>query len=133
MSTVEQKGWSVEAFEAFWSKPDPSLVPGALTEDVVGYWTGRAEPVRGREAYTRCIAELVEALPDVRLEVAEQAENGEFTFIRWIMRATGRHGPFEFSGIDRVRKRGPLVAENVIVFDTAEFEARSGVPVPWRA
>jgi SnoaL-like polyketide cyclase len=74
MSTTEQRGWSVDAFEAFWSKPDPSLVPGALTEDVVGYWTGRAEPVRGREEYTRCIADLVEALPDVRLEVAEQAE-----------------------------------------------------------
>ena len=81
MSTTEQRGWSVDAFKAFWSQPDPSLVPGALTDDVVGYWAGRNEPVRGRDAYTRCIAELVEALPDVRLEVAEQAESGEFTFI----------------------------------------------------
>jgi SnoaL-like protein len=131
MSTVRQPGWSVETFEAFWSNPDPSLVPGALTEEVVGYWAGRAEPVRGRDAYTRCIARIVEALPDMRLEVAEQAQNGEFTFIRWIMHATGRQGAFQFSGIDRVRTRGPLVAENVIVFDTAEFEARSGIPVPW--
>src|SRR3954447_7493711 len=127
MSTVTQPGWSVETFEAFWSNPDPSVVPGALTEDVVGYWAGREEPVRGREAYTRCIAQIVEVLPGMRLEVAEQAENGEFTLIRWVMHATGRHGPFEFSGIDRVRTRGPLVAENRIVFDTAEFEARSGM------
>jgi hypothetical protein len=131
MSTVKQPSWSVETFEAFWSNPDPSLVPAALTEDVVGYWAGREEPVRGRDAYTRGIAQIVEALPDMRLEVAEQAQNGEFTFIRWIMRASGRHGPFRFSGIDRVRTRGPLVAENVIVFDTGEFEARSGIPVPW--
>jgi SnoaL-like polyketide cyclase len=132
MSTVEKRGWSVETFEAFWSRPDPSLVPGALTEDVVGYWAGRNEPIRGREEYTRCIARLVDALPDVRLEVAEHAESGDFVFIRWVMRATGRHGPFEFSGIDRVRTRGPLVAENLIVFDTAEFERRSGIGVPWR-
>jgi hypothetical protein len=132
MSTVEKRGWSVDSFEAFWSHPDPTFVPGALTEDVVGYWAGRDEPVRGPEEYTRCIAELVEALPDVRLEVAEQAHSGDLTFIRWIMHATGRHGPFEFSGIDRVRTRGLLVAENVIVFDTAEFERRSGIPVPWR-
>src|SRR5580704_308763 len=130
MSTVETQGWSVEAFEAFWSDPDPRLVPRALSEDVVGYWSGLEEPVRGRVDYTRCIAQLVQALPDVRVEVAECAREGEFTFIRWIMRATGTHGPFAFSGIDRVRARGPLVAENRIVFDTAQFEALAGMPVP---
>jgi len=39
--------------------------------------------------------------------------------------------PFELTGIDRVRIRGPQVAENVIVFDTAAFEARSGKSIPW--
>jgi hypothetical protein len=29
------------------------------------------------------------------------------------------------------KARGPQVAENVIVFDTAAFEARSGKAVPW--
>jgi hypothetical protein len=131
MSAVETKGWSVHTFAAFWADPDPSLVPRALTEDIVGYWTGREEPIRGREDYTRCIAQLVDALPDVRIEVAESARNDECTFIRWIMHATGRHGPFEFSGIDRVRMRGPLVAENRIVCDTAQFEALAGMPLPW--
>src|ERR1700730_14916776 len=84
----EQPGWSVEAFEAFWSNPDPALVPAALTEDVVGHWPGREEPVRGRSAYTECIAAIVEALPDMRLEVAAHARSGEFVFIRWIMHAT---------------------------------------------
>src|SRR5437764_13912383 len=121
MSAVETKGWSVETFAAFWSDPDPRLVPRALTEDIVGYWTGRAEPVRGREDYTRCIAQLVDALPDVRIEVAEWARNGEFTFIRWIMHATGRHGPFEFSGIDRGHMRRPLVAEDRNRVHTAQL------------
>jgi hypothetical protein len=31
----------------------------------------------------------------------------------------------------RVRVRGPRVAENVAVFDTAAFEARSGKSIPW--
>jgi hypothetical protein len=47
------------------------------------------------------------------------------------MHATGGHGPFELTGIDRVRVRDGLVAENVIVFDTAAFQARAGKPVPW--
>jgi hypothetical protein len=57
----------------------------------------RAEPVRGKEAYTDMHAD----------------------------------GPFELSGIDRVRTRDGLVAENWIAFNTAEFKARSGEDVPW--
>ena len=131
-ATAPQPGWSVEMFEAFWSNPDPALVPAVLTEDVVGYWPGREEPVRGRDDYTACIAAIVQALPGMRLEVAEHARNGDFVFIRWILHATGEHGPFQLTGMDRVRVRGPQVAENVIVFDTAAFEKRSGITVPWK-
>lgn len=131
-STTETRPqWSVESFEAFWSRPDPSLVPPVLTEDVVGHWAGSDDPARGRDSYTRCVAALVEALPDLRLSVAEHAQSGELVFVRWIMHATGARGPFELSGIDRVRLRDGQVAENVIVFDTAAFAARSGLPIPW--
>ena len=129
--SAAQPAWSVETFAAFWSNPDPRLVPAVLTEDVVCHWPGRDEPVRGRDDYTACIAAVVEALPDMSMEVLEHASSGEFTFVRWLLRATGEHGPFELTGIDRVRTRGPNVAENVIVFDTAAFERRSGKRIPW--
>jgi SnoaL-like domain len=128
---IERPAWSVEGFAAFWSDPNPAVVPAALTSDVVGHWAGRDGPVRGKDDYTACIAALVDALPDMHLEVAEHAQAGEFVFIRWVMHATGEHGPFELTGIDRVRVRDGLVAENVIVFDTAAFEARSGRAIPW--
>src|SRR5438477_48798 len=38
--------WSVDAFLAFWRKPDVSRVMGSLTEDIVGYWP-RPRPARG--------------------------------------------------------------------------------------
>ena len=98
---------------------------------MVGHWPGLDEPVRGRADYTRCIAAIVEALPGMRLEVAEHARSGEFVFIRWILHATGARGAFALTGMDRVRTRGPQVAENFIVFDTAAFEARAGMVVPW--
>lgn len=129
--TAEQPGWSVEMFEGFWANPDPALVPAVLTEDVVGHWPGREEPARGRDEYAACIAAIVEALPGMRLEVAEHAHKGDFHFIRWILHAGGEHGPFTLTGMDRVRTRGPQVAENVIVFDTAAFERRSGKRIPW--
>jgi len=124
--------WSVTAFQLFWAHPRPHLVPAVLTSDVVGYWPGRDEPVHGRQDYTWCISSIVEALPDIRLTVAEYATHRQYRFVRWVMHATGELGPFEVTGIDRLRLRGGLVAENFVVFDTATFEKRAGIPVPWR-
>ena len=130
--TAGRRAWSVATFERFWSMPDPALVPRALADDVVGHWAGRERPVRGKEAYTACIAALVAGLPGVYLTVAEHASNGEFTFIRWVMHATGEHGPFEFTGIDRVRTREDgLVTENRIVCDPAAFKQLAGKELPW--
>jgi len=123
--------WSVDGFAAFWAAPDPEVVPPLLTEDVVGVWPGTRAPVRGRDAYTKVLADLIELMPDLRLEVAEHATNGEYAFVRWIMHATGKHGPFEMSGIDRIRLRDGLVSENVIRFDRTEFAERSGLTTPF--
>ena len=43
-----------------------------------------------------------------------------------IMHATGKHGPMQMTGIDRVRLRDGLVVENLIRFDSEEFERLSG-------
>lgn len=112
----------MDGFARFWDDPDPTYVPPMLTDDVAGYWPGSDEPVRGVEAYTQAIADILELLPGMRLEVAEHATNGDVTFVRWIMHATGKAGPFTFSGIDRIRLRDGLVAENVIRFDTAHLQ-----------
>ena len=130
MTAPTRLTWSVDGFAAFWSNPKPEYVPPLLTEDVAGVWPG-AEPVRGREAYTKVLADLLELMPDLRLEVAEHATNGDVTFVRWIMHATGANGPFELSGVDRIRLRDGLVCENVIRLDRREFEERSGLVAPW--
>lgn len=68
----------------------------------------------------------------MRLTVEEDAARGDLTFVRWTLHASGAHGTFELTGVDRVRTRDGLVAENVIVFDTAAFERRSGIAIPWK-
>ncbi len=86
-------------------------------------------PVRGREAYTGKIAELIAAAPDLRLELVDSAtvdgrEPGEqFVFLHYTGRGTGPDGPFEIRGLDRVRTRDGIVVENVIRYDEVESEA----------
>ena len=120
-------GWSVQRFADFWSDPRAEDVPALVTDDVVGWWPGEDQPVRGVDDYTAALAHILQLLPDMRLSVAEHATHGDMVFIRWIMRATGRNGPFELSGIDRIRMRDGRVAENVIRFDTGHLRRLAGL------
>jgi hypothetical protein len=121
--------FTAQAFEAFWADPSPEAVtPETFTSDVVGYWPHGV--VRGVERYTELLKELLTMLPDLRLEVGDHADNGEHIFVRWVMRATGRRGAFEMGGVDRIKLRDGLVAENRIYFDTKRFEQLSGYELP---
>jgi hypothetical protein len=131
-TTSATSGFSPEVFARFWADPNPAEVPAALTEDVVGYWPGRRAPVYGRAAYTKCIADLLALIPDFRGELLEHAAANDLFFIRWLAFGTGIKGPFDLRGIDRVRVRDGVVAENVIFFDTGEFREVTGHEVPWR-
>ena len=131
-TTSAPSGFSPEAFARFWANPNPAEVPAALTEEVVGYWPGRHAPVYGREAYTKCIADLLALIPDFHGELLEHATANDLYFIRWLAFGTGTDGPFHISGVDRVRVRDGLVAENVILFDTGAFRELTGHDVPWR-
>lgn len=126
-SRFDPPGWSVDRFAAFWSAPDAGDVPALVTADVVGWWPGADEPVRGVEAYSQALRDLMALLPDIRLRVAEHAQNGEHVFVRWILRATGRKGVFEISGIDCIRLRDGRVAENIIRFDADHLRRLAGL------
>ena len=129
-TTIDQReGFTAETFAAFWAKPDLSDPAAAdpIAEDVVGYWPGEDEPVRGREAYLAALVELLGRVPDLTLSVAESAQDGEDLFIRWVAHATGADGkPIEQTGVDRIKVRDGRVVENRIFFDRAQFERKLG-------
>jgi ketosteroid isomerase-like protein len=126
-ATDEKQGFTAETFGAFWARPDLTTPSDDLAEDVVGYWPGEEEPVRGREAYVAALRELLARVPDLTLSVAESADNGENLFIRWVAHATGADGKaIEHTGVDRIKVREGRVVENRIFFDRAEFERKLG-------
>lgn len=115
--------FSAELWAAFWAAPDMSSGMDILADDIVGYWPGDAEPVRGLEAYAAKIAEILDAAPDLRLELVDSATvpgnaaGEQLVFLHYIGRGTGPAGPFEIRGLDRVRTRDGMVVENVIRYD----------------
>jgi steroid delta-isomerase-like uncharacterized protein len=83
---------------------------------------------------------LFDALPDVRLEVAATAEQGDAVFVRW--HATGTHTGGQFAGLDATGKtvsvdgmdhftvRDGRIVSNFVVFDQLEFGRQLGLMPP---
>lgn len=121
--------FSAELFAAFWAAPDLLRGLTILADDIIGYWPGDPEPVRGIEAYTAKIVELLDAAPVLHLEVVDSATvpgsavGEELVFLHYIGAGTGPAGPFRIRGLDRVRTRNGMVVENVIRYDPAFLES----------
>ncbi len=115
--------FSAELFAAFWAAPDMSHGLDILADDIVGYWPGDPEPVRGLQAYAAKIAEILDAAPDLQLQVVDSATvdgavpGEQLIFLHYIGRGTGPGGPFQIRGLDRVRTRDGMVVENVIRYE----------------
>ena len=74
MTDIHTKpAFSAEMWAAFWAAPEVSRIDDILADDIVGYWQGDPEPVRGRAAYAGKIAELITAIPDLALDLVDSA------------------------------------------------------------
>lgn len=122
--------FSAEVFAAYWAAPTMSRGFDILADDIVGYWPGDPEPVRGVEAYTAKIAEILDAAPDLHLELVDSAtvpgpaQGEELVYLHYVGEGTGPAGPFRIRGIDRVRSRDGMVVENVIRYDPLFLDQR---------
>lgn len=125
-TTTTKPRFSAEMWAAFWAAPAVSRIEDILADDIVGYWQGDPNPVAGREAYVGKIAELITAIPDLRLELVDSATvagataDEQLVFLHYVGRGTGPDGPVAIRGLDRVRARDGIVIENVIRYDLVE-------------
>ena len=91
--------FSAQMWAAFWAAPELSQGLDILADDIVGYWPGQQDPVRGLDGYQQKIAELMVAYPDLRLELIDSAtvpgdsENEELVFLHYVGTATGPTPP----------------------------------------
>ena len=118
-----QPKFSAEFWAAFWAAPNATQADDVLADDIVGYWQGDPQPVRGKQPYLGKIAELLSAAPDLALELVDSATvdgsapGEQLVYLHYVGRGTGPDGPFAIRGLDRVRTRDGIVVENVIRYD----------------
>jgi SnoaL-like polyketide cyclase len=121
--TQTRPKFSAQMWAAFWAAPDASRIEDILADDIVGYWQGDPEPVRGLTPYVGKIADLLAAAPDLTLELVDSATadgdapGEQLVFLHYVGSGTGPAGPFAIRGLDRVRTRDGVVVENVIRYD----------------
>lgn len=128
MTEIQQRiPFSADVWAAWWADPDLATGGDVLADDIVGYWPGDPDPVRGIEPYTAKIAELLRAYPDLRLELIDSAtvpgerDGEELVFLHYVDTATAHGEPFTIRGIDRVRSIDGVVVENVVRYDPADL------------
>jgi SnoaL-like domain len=128
LDSTMDASWAVEHFRTFWADPDPTGDIAHLSPDVIGRWPD-GKVLHGPDEYRGRLIRIGMLIPDIRLEVLEQAVNGDLAFIRWRGHGTGKKGPFEMFGVDRLKVEGEQLNENIVHFDTATFEALVGAPL----
>ncbi|MCU7824076.1 nuclear transport factor 2 family protein [Kitasatospora sp. DSM 101779] len=113
----------VERWAAFWAAPDPARLDGLSAPDIVLEWPGRAEPIRGLDAWREQVVGALARFPDLVLQVVADAAGGDTSFIAWRAAASVGGRAVHWEGVDRMELRDGLVARSVVVFDTAALRA----------
>jgi hypothetical protein len=106
----------VERFAAAWADPTPESLNGLLAPDVRLVQPLEGE-VRGHEATTAMWGRTFGLIPDLRGEVLDWAERGEFLVISLRLYGTLGGRPVAWVTSDHIRLEDGLVKERVAYFD----------------
>jgi steroid delta-isomerase-like uncharacterized protein len=127
-----------EAFDAL-NRHDLSRAEDFWGPNSVGHFLPMGE-YRGTEAIAGFFESLIDAMPDLSIEVERILTASDWTTVQWRMRgtftgqpflgfdATGR--PIDIRGVDVTEWRNGRVAHNTIYFDGAEFARQVGLLPP---
>jgi hypothetical protein len=122
--------WSIEGFTAFWSNPDPAVVPRVLegcTDDIVSHWPRPIGLLEGGASYLAVIEAILKVCPDLALTVKDHAHEGDLHFVRWVATGGGPERRFEFDGINLIRTVADgRVCENYVCSDGELFARVAG-------
>jgi SnoaL-like domain len=106
----------VERFAAAWADPSPDRLNGLLHPDVRLVQPLEGE-VRGHAGTTAMWQRTFGLIPDLRGEVLDWAERGDFLVVSIRLHGTLGRRPVEWVSSDHIRLEDGLVRERIAHFD----------------
>jgi hypothetical protein len=106
-----------------WPSFDADRLDEAIDPEAAIHHSGMASPIRGSEEpdYVRAITAL---MPDISLEVANWAANGDVVFIEYEMSGTLAGRSLSWTGIGRFKLRGERAIDAIGRWDNLELLAQ---------
>lgn len=106
-----------------WPSFDADRLDEAIDPEATIHHSGMANPIRGADEpdYVRGIKSL---MPDIGLEVANWAANGDVVFVEYRMSATLAGRALSWTGIGRFRLRGERAIDAIGRWDNLELLAQ---------
>ena len=106
-----------------WPSFDADRLEEAVDPEATIHHSGMEKPIRGREEpdYVRAIKAL---MPDIRLEVANWAANGNVVFVEYEMSGTLAGQALRWTGIGRFRLDGERAIDAIGRWDNLDLLAQ---------
>jgi steroid delta-isomerase-like uncharacterized protein len=131
-----------DSFRILFDERDLSQAERLWSEDSVDHFLAAGQSVRGPQALAQWFRELLDAVPDFRMEILNVFDDGERqATIQWHASGTFTGGPFlgieangrrlDIRGVDVMRFDAEgQIDENWIYYDGAEFARQLGMLPP---
>ena len=113
----------MQHYMAIWPSFDAERLEEAIDPEATIHHSGMVNPIRGTEEpdYVRAIKAL---MPDIELEVASWAANGDVVFIEYEMRGTLAGQALIWTGIGRFKLRGERAIDAIGRWDNLDLLAQ---------
>lgn len=110
----------LQRYMEVWPSFDADRLEHAVDPEATIHHSGMERPIRGTEEpdYVRAIRSL---MPDIGLEVANWAANGDVVFIEYEMAGTLAGRRLEWTGIGRFKLRGERAIDAIGRWDNLEL------------
>ena len=113
----------MQLYMEVWPSFDADRLEEAIDPEATIHHSGMERPISGAEepAYVRATKAL---MPDIHLEVANWAANGDVVFVEYEVSATLAGRPLNWTGIGRFKLRGARTIDAIGRWDNLELLAQ---------
>lgn len=133
--SADQRSGLAEKWVAAWNSHDPDKIVAVFTNDVLYEDVPYGEVNHGSAELRKFAASELEAVPDLKVELAESSIQGGSGSFQWIFSGTDKGiyktgKPFKVRGVSIIKIENGKISRNIDYYDAATIMRDVGVLPP---